>query len=80
MFSNSLPQTWLLLPTSPFASRVAVSGSHPTSPSSPGLSAICERADLLLQHGILGDIERERLVFFVRPVIADRDLTIYFEP
>lgn len=43
------------------------------------ISAIYERAEVLVQHGILGGAERERFAFFVRPYTIDGDRTIYFE-
>jgi hypothetical protein len=43
------------------------------------ISAIYERADLLIRHSILGGTERERFVFLARPYITDGKLTIYLE-
>lgn len=43
------------------------------------LSAICERADLVVQYGILRGEESERFSFFVRPILIEDGLTVYFE-
>lgn len=43
------------------------------------ISAIYERADMLVQHGILGGAEREHFAFLVRPYVIDGDFTVYFE-